>query len=573
MSAEWKVILQMVGLMAVVLVGYGLYILYQKRKSRQMLIARIRSDWGAWPQREYDYRDWENAQGYYCNKECSEFQIDDITWEDLDLSRVFMLLNHTGSYIGEGYLYYLLRTPSFSKEELDERERLVEYFTEHEAEREQVQELFWKTGKAGRNLIFDAIYNLREANPGSVHHHYLMGGLFLASIAVLFVFPMQGVLLLIAAMFISMNDYYRKKRPIEQFVASCAFLLRTLDMAEILGKMDIPEIRSYQEKILEARKAFGKLRRNSFFLMTGARTDGDLMVGIIMYLNSCFHIDLIQFSTIVEEMKLHIGELETLVEEMGKIEAAIAIGSFRTCMGQQGQDWCLPGLNFDRHGQKLEAENLYHPLIGEPVKNSIRAGRGVLITGSNASGKSTFLKTVALNAVLAQTVHTCLADCWKSDCFRVYSSMSLKDNLEGQESYYMVEIRSLKRMLDQIHREESYSVLCFVDEVLRGTNTVERIAASAQVLEYMTGSGVLCFAATHDIELTHILEHYYDNYHFQEEVEANDIHFDYRIYPGRATSRNAIKLLQIMGYDQKVIDEAEAEAKHFLETGEWKVSV
>ena len=215
-------------------------------------------------------------------------------------------------------------------------------------------------------------------------------------------------------------------------------------------------------------------------------------------------------------------------------------------------------------------------MIQEPVKNSIRAERGVLLTGSNASGKSTFLKTVAVNAILSQTVYTCMADRWSSGYFRVYSSMALQDNLEGQESYYIVEIKSLKRILDEtLSREEGKSgerapVLCFVDEVLRGTNTVERIAASSQILNYMAGRQALCFAATHDIELTHILENYYDNYHFQEQVQDHDIQFDYKLYPGRASSRNAIKLLGLMGYEEDVIQAAERSAQQFLENGEWE---
>ena len=146
--------------------------------------------------------------------------------------------------------------------------------------------------------------------------------------------------------------------------------------------------------------------------------------------------------------------------------------------------------------------------------------------------------------------------------------MALQDDLEGRESYYIVEIKSLKRILDAMGNPTP--VLCFVDEVLRGTNTVERVAASSQVLKYMTDKSVLCFAATHDIELTHILEHYYDNYHFQEEVRDNDVVFDYHLYPGRAVSRNAIKLLSVMGYDREVIQAAEDAAADFLTTGEWK---
>jgi len=114
-------------------------------------------------------------------------------------------------------------------------------------------------------------------------------------------------------------------------------------------------------------------------------------------------------------------------------------------------------------------------------------------------------------------------------------------------------------------------LLCFVDEVLRGTNTVERIAASSQILKSMARRNIMCFAATHDIELTSILESDYNNYHFQEEVKEDDILFNYRLYEGRATSRNAIKLLGIIGYSPDIIKKAEHSAEQFVETGEWSL--
>ena len=215
-------------------------------------------------------------------------------------------------------------------------------------------------------------------------------------------------------------------------------------------------------------------------------------------------------------------------------------------------------------------ENAYHPLIEQPVKNSISAQKGVLLTGSNASGKSTFLKTVAVNAILAQTIHTCLADSYRGALYRIMSSMALRDDLEGGDSYYIVEIKSLKRILNQT-AEEGQPVLCFVDEVLRGTNTVERIAASTQILKSLAGREVVCFAATHDIELTHLLEEYYDNYHFEEEIIEGDVHFNYQLKTGRATTRNAIRLLGVMGYEEKLIQEAETLAENSLKEGIWRL--
>ncbi len=146
--------------------------------------------------------------------------------------------------------------------------------------------------------------------------------------------------------------------------------------------------------------------------------------------------------------------------------------------------------------------------------------------------------------------------------------MALKDDVIRNESYYIVEIKSLKRIIDKAN--DVIPTLCFVDEILRGTNTVERIASSSEVLNYFEKSNCICFAATHDIELTYLLENKFKNYHFEEEITDNDIFFDYKLREGRAKSRNAIKLLKLMGYNDDIIDNANNRAKDFVTTGKWK---
>ena len=144
---------------------------------------------------------------------------------------------------------------------------------------------------------------------------------------------------------------------------------------------------------------------------------------------------------------------------------------------------------------------------------------------------------------------------------------ALRDNLLGGESYYIVETRSLGRILNCI--DGGIPVLCVVDEVLRGTNTVERIAASSKVLEAMDRSGALCLAATHDIELCSLLNNF-SLFHFTETVGDEEMLFDYRLRPGRATSRNAINLLRLMGFSEEIVDGAHRRAENYLETGNWK---
>jgi len=147
--------------------------------------------------------------------------------------------------------------------------------------------------------------------------------------------------------------------------------------------------------------------------------------------------------------------------------------------------------------------------------------------------------------------------------------MALRDDLENSESYYIVEIRSLQRILDKV-KESKVPVLCFIDEVLRGTNTLERIASSSEILAYLAGKGAMCFAATHDIELTNMLKKYYVNYHFEEHVDEEDVLFDYRLREGAANTRNAIKLLNMIGYDKVITYNAEKQARDFLKSGLWK---
>lgn len=175
---------------------------------------------------------------------------------------------------------------------------------------------------------------------------------------------------------------------------------------------------------------------------------------------------------------------------------------------------------------------------------------------------------VAINSILAQTIYTCAAKKYSANYYRTYSSMALRDDLSNGESYYIVEIKALKRILDAVPNSDT-SLLCFVDEVLRGTNTVERIAASAQILKCLAQKNVQCFAATHDIELTHLLEGIYNNYHFEEDVKNGDIIFSYHLMDGRAHTRNAIKLLEIIGFSKDIISSADNMAADFLNSGEW----
>ena len=256
-------------------------------------------------------------------------------------------------------------------------------------------------------------------------------------------------------------------------------------------------------------------------------------------------------------------EIDDLITAIGSVDAQISVSSWRKSLPV----CCTP--EFTDNG--FDVKDLVHPLLDDPVPNSLAVSKPVLLTGSNASGKSTFLKAAALAAVLAQSLHTVPASSYRSCCYRVYTSMALRDDIRSGESYFIVEIRSLKRVLDAAAEPCPVPVLCCIDEVLRGTNTIERISASAQILATLAEQPVQIFAATHDIELTELLGDIYANYHFSETLEGDDVKFSYLIQEGPADSRNAIRLLRALGYDPEIADKAENRARHFADTGVWKL--
>ena len=149
--------------------------------------------------------------------------------------------------------------------------------------------------------------------------------------------------------------------------------------------------------------------------------------------------------------------------------------------------------------------------------------------------------------------------------------MALRDDIRTGESYFIVEIRSLKRILEAASDDSGIPVLCCVDEVLRGTNTIERISASAQILLQLSSLPIQVFAATHDIELTGLLKEMYENYHFSETIKCDDVTFSYQLQEGPADTRNAIRLLRTLGYDDAIADQAEERAVRFTKTGHWEL--
>lgn len=550
----------LVGAGAILLIGTS-FAIFENRRRLKYIKLNIINQYG----KEIDLDEvmikMNNVSSYFRNKN-EKNTIDNITWNDLNMDDVFKKINNTQCTAGQEVLYDILRKPLYNKEVLIKRDKVIDYFRNNEKERQAIQLILGKLGKSDELYITNCLFNEADDSKSKLLKYRLLSWLPTLSLLLLLINPMFLALTIGLAV---LNVFISQRSKVKNYDASgFSYMISIINVANKIKNMNIKEIEENVYSVEINLNNVKHIKRKS----VGSETKSIMsdMDVFSEYANLIFLKELKTYEKVKNTIIKNKEDLKAIYEYVGMIDALIAIASFRDSLSF----YTKPILTKSKSKKEnyIEFEKIYHPLIKNPVLNSGNFSRGVLLTGSNASGKSTFIKTVAINAILAQTIYTCFAKEYKSSYFNIYTSMALKDDINSSESYYIVEIKSLKRILDSINND--IPCLCFVDEILRGTNTVERIASSSEVLKSIENDNTICFAATHDVELTYILEDLFDNYHFEETITDDDIKFDYKLHTGRAETRNAIKLLGFMGYDKDLVARADSRAKMFLENGDWE---
>ena len=492
----------------------------------------------------------------YFEKHRTETDIDDITCNDLDLDAVFDRINKTSSSLGEEMLYYILRSPQKKEDSLCALENNIEYYLKAENEKKKTVAALSGLSKLKKTSVFEYLDKLDEIRSIKSIVLFMPMILILAGIVCIFFNATAGILVTAAAFIINTIRYFKLQKDIRPYLICFSYVFKAIRASRMIAAIKDDEI-----------KGLLPLTRGNFILgnLSGVSANGgsgnpfDLLLDL---LRMSLHLDIIRFYHLSGRVRASKDRIEALLVHMGYVDAYIAIGEYRKSL----DTYCIPHFEHKKH---LKCDDLYHPLLKAPVKNSVDTEKSILITGSNASGKSTFLRSLAINILFAQTIHTVLASEYEAPLCLLATSMSIRDNLLKNESYYMAEIRSVKRILELSDNDNGF-VMCFVDELLKGTNTLERIAASSEILKELDKSNIFCFASTHDIELTSILEGVYDNMHFKEEIINDDISFSYRLLPGKSNTTNAIRLLISMDFPDEVVDRAVIRLKNFNKTGKWQ---
>lgn len=255
----------------------------------------------------------------------------------------------------------------------------------------------------------------------------------------------------------------------------------------------------------------------------------------------------------LERWKQSSGEsLREWFKILAEVEALSSLSNIR----HDNPDWVFPTIV--DHEPGIFAKNMGHPLLTQGrVSNDLTIKKPyslLMITGSNMSGKSTLLRTVGINLVLAYSGAPVCANVFQCSIMDVHTSMRTRDNLEKNLSSFYAELLRISKIVSASEKssKDGNQVLVLLDEIFKGTNSADRHTGARILLKKLSRDGAYGLVSTHDIELAELENEGnlgIKNYNFREYYKDGEIFFDYKLRPGVSTTKNAIYLMKMVGID------------------------
>jgi len=474
--------------------------------------------------------------------------VDDKTWVDLELDRLFLSADSTLTRVGSQYLYRQFRTFNADPSRLEAAYSTCSALREDAATREQIQ-LDLRGLQADTDaLICDRLFGPPPDEPRFVPLIFLASGVSVACLILLLVNHALWWPLLIAAccnflilMFLGhhAHDAYMVTRRCGRMVRVAQRLARIGSRARIAALAQLDEVLRRSPKL-----------KSSFNWFNSGPSDS-LQASFLFYLNIFFLADLVLGALMVKRLRALREPLREIFELIGSLDASIAIASWM----ERQPAHCKPVITT---APSIHLTDAYHPLIEQPVVNSIHLdGRSALVVGTNMAGKTTFIKMVGANIVLGRTVGVCFAVSAVIPDSPVMAAVRAEHSIESGKSHFFAEIERILAFV-RIAMKTGRGVF-LIDEPFRGTNTLERIAIATAVLAQI-GANAQALVTTHDVELQRLLGEKFVLFHFTEDPDLAEV-FDYRLRPGASGSRNAIRLLEKIGFPASIVEEARRHAE------------
>ena len=547
------------GFVLILIVIYLVSIRLKKVRNKSIRNSLI-VNWGK-PNNE-KYLDFDLINQFFKNHKSPQnvFQIiSNNTWVDLDMNEVFRFLDRTTSKIGQQYLYYKLRTIT-DISELKQFGKITEVFKADQTLRVKSQLELSKLS-SNKAYYFEEIFRSQKIEKsGKIWLFRFLSIAAISSIILSFFNPVWS-LLLIPIFFINLVFHYKNKSSIQLYLNGVGQLTTGYHVARKLSASE--EIRTFYKDfsyLKNVKSILSKIR----FIEWEKKLDNEyalLFWFISEIIKITFNLEPILFYSFQKSLEHNAKDLKELFLFIGEIDSAISCASIQT----DNTKCCKPKFI---NQKEIFTEEITHPLIENCIPNNLNLeNKSLLLTGSNMSGKTTFIRTFSINAILGQTLDFCFAKRFEIPFFKIYSSIRISDNLMNNTSYYLEEVVRIKELIDASKQDDP--CLFILDEIFKGTNTVERIAAGKSILSYLNKENHMVMVSTHDLELTDLLKkENFELYHFSETIENDQLIFDHKIKPGKPKSGNAIKILELYNYPLEIIEDSKSNSKSTIVNNE-----
>jgi len=503
-------------------------------------VAQIRASWG----REGSKDPWLSTKLFDLTRNTAADSVDDRTWIDLEFERLFSSLDSTLTRLGSQYLYRKLRIYRDDPGEL-ERSYIAYQIIRREAPlREQLQLSLWPLRGDSEALTCESLFGELPAHSPSAGLVPLMSVVSLLAFSATLLHPtliwLMGVVVL-CNLFVSI---FLRHNIDETFLAT-ARLGRMISAAVRIASVVTSAAVSQPARLSAIFRETPDLR-GSFRWFLADRSN-DLVASFYFWLNLLFLADHLAAILVERNLRRHRDTLIQVFLLVGSVDADIAIASWL----QRIPTHCCPAITPE---QTISILDGFHPLLAAPVANSIALHeKSALVVGTNMAGKTTFIKMVGTNIILARTLGVCFASKAVLPRSNVMALVRAEHSIESGKSHFFAELERLLSFVKTAERDGRGVFL--IDELFRGTNTLERVAAGKAVLESL-GAHAQVLVTTHDIELQRLLGPSFLTFHFVEDPDLPEI-FDYRLRPGISTTKNAIKLLEKVGFPPAIVREAQ----------------
>ncbi|MFR9503247.1 MAG: hypothetical protein SNH73_02195 [Rikenellaceae bacterium] len=522
-------------------------------------MSRIKSTqndlFGKFPEKMPDISQIDN----YFNIYRSEDAASDDLYNDLNIEELYLFSNRCVTPIGEMVLYHKFRD-LHRDDDIKKREAIIGELSSSESFRGRLEAILSKLSKK----IDYSVSDLLNIPIGlSKWHRYIkyLPLAYCVILPLLWVFGNTSALLVGVALVFVVNSiiHYWNKSYVNIFVRP----LLQLSMIKRAASGVSSEVDTYFDlsQIKESMTIISQHERRIAIFGLNQYMESDFAILLTMlfeFVKAIFLIEPITINMVAKravETRLHS---KRLIEYIGEWDTLFSNASLRCWLTENQLEYSNP-IPLEGVSSSFRAKNIYNPLINSCVGNDVDIDNTTIITGSNMSGKSTFMRTIGVNIISSYALNISYASSMEMANYKLYTVLSVSDNISESQSYFRSEVERVKSAIDACSKFDGSSTnIVLIDEIFKGTNTIERISISNAVIQYFAKlENTILIVSTHDIELAKSFLDRLKIFHFEEQIEDQKISFDYKLKCGMEYRRNAIAMLKYCDYPAEIISCAE----------------